>query len=88
VHGSRFGKNCTIYQNVTIAGKDNFEPVIGDNVVIGAGAVIIGNVNIGNNVIVGANAVVTKDFPDNCTVGGVPARIIKVNPTNREKDKE
>lgn len=72
------GKNCVIRQQVTIAQNNNNEaPIIGDNVVIGAGAKIIGNVKIGNNVIIGANAVVTKDVEDNRTVVGVPARVIK-----------
>lgn len=52
-------------------------PVIGDNVKIGTGAKIIGGVTVGNNVFIGANAVVVKDVPDNCVVGGVPAKIIK-----------
>ncbi|MDR2798933.1 MAG: serine O-acetyltransferase, partial [Treponema sp.] len=46
--------------------------MIGDNVEIGAGAIIIGNIKIGNNVMIGANAVVTKDVPDDCTVVGIP----------------
>ena len=72
------GKNCVIRQQVTIAQNNNNEaPIIGDNVVIGAGAKIIGNVKIGNNVVIGANAVVTKDIEDNRVVGGVPARVIK-----------
>ena len=52
-------------------------PEIGDNVIIYAGAVIVGNIKIGNNVIVAANAVVTTDVPDNSIVGGVPAKILK-----------
>ena len=51
-------------------------PHIGDNVFIGAGAKILGDIKIGNNVKIGANAVVTKDVPDNCTVVGNPAVII------------
>lgn len=47
---------------------------VGDNCMIGAGAVILGNVSIGNNVFIGANAVVTHDIPDNCVAVGVPAR--------------
>lgn len=75
---AKIGANCVIRQQVTIAQNDNNEaPTIGDDVVIGAGAKLIGNITIGNNVIIGANAVVTKDVPDNCTVAGVPARIIK-----------
>lgn len=59
----------------TFSGKDQ-APTIGDNVVIFAGAKIIGAVDIGNNVVVGANAVVTKDVPDNYVVGGIPAKVI------------
>lgn len=70
------GKNCKIFQNVTIGGlPSGGVPVIGDNVLIGAGAVILGNVNIGSHVKIGANAVVLSDVPDGCTAVGVPARI-------------
>lgn len=80
------GRNCTILQQVTIGGNpatyDGTSPIsqaatIGDNVIISAGAKIIGDVKIGNNVVIGANAVVTHDVPDNAIVAGVPARIIK-----------
>lgn len=54
-------------------------PIIGDNVVIGTHAQIIGNVTIGNNSIVGAGAIVTHDVPDNVVVVGNPARILKSN---------
>lgn len=54
-------------------------PVIGNNVLLFAGAKIIGNVNIGNNVVVGANAVVTHDVPDNAVVVGIPAKVINYN---------
>lgn len=75
---AHIGKNCTIRQQVTIAQNDqNKAPYIKDNVVIGAGAKLICDIVIGNNVIIGANAVVVKDVPDNCVVGGVPAKIIK-----------
>ena len=53
--------------------------VIGNNVKITAGAKVLGDINVGNNVIVGANCVVLKNIPDNCTVVGVPAKIIKRN---------
>ena len=72
------GKNAWINQQVTIGYNGLDAPTIGDNVVVYAGAKIIGGVHIGNNVIIGANAVVTKDVPDNCVVAGVPARIIKM----------
>lgn len=77
---ANLGRNVKIYQQVTIAqDRNNRSAIIGDNVIIGAGVKIIGNVKIGNNVVIGANAVVVKDIPDNCTVVGVPARIIKVS---------
>jgi len=67
-HNAVIGKNCWIYHQVTIGeGKDG-APHIGDNVMIGAGAKIIGNINIGNNVKVGAGCIVTKDVPDGAVV--------------------
>ena len=54
-------------------------PYIGKNVVIGAGAVLLGDITIGDNVKIGANAVVLKDIPSNCTVVGVPAKIVRQN---------
>ncbi len=80
-HYARIGKDAWIAQQVTIgqAMDKAAAPVIGDNVIIGAGAKILGEITIGNNVVIGANAVVTHDVPDNCVVGGVPAKIIKQN---------
>lgn len=79
----RIGKNCTILPGVVIGNKrleeDDSWVIIGDNCYIGLGAKIFGSVNIGNNVIIGANSVVAKDIPDNCVVGGIPAKIIKQN---------
>ncbi len=74
------GKNCNISQGVTIGvsyhdGKPGY-PVIGDNVYIGPGAKIFGNIKIGNNVAIGANAVVNKDAPDNAVVVGVPGKVV------------
>lgn len=72
------GKNVTIMHQVTIGTrKVNKSAVIGDNVFIGAGAKILGDISIGNNVKIGANAVVLEDIPDNSTVVGNPARIIR-----------
>lgn len=71
------GQNCKIRQNVTIGANGDGAPVIGDNVQIGAGAVLIGNIHIGNNVIIGANAFVNTDLPENCTAVGLPAKAIK-----------
>lgn len=76
------GKNCVVYQNVTIGTKHkqntnkNDYPKIGDNVIIYAGAVIVGPIKIGNNVVIGANSLVLQDVPDNCVVAGIPAKII------------
>lgn len=73
-----FEGRAVIYQHVTIAESDPEKVTyIGDNVMIGAGACILNNVKIGRNVRIGANAVVTQDVPDDCTVAGVPARIVR-----------
>lgn len=71
------GKNCIIYQQVTIGGAKEGAPTILDNVTIYAAAVIIGNITIGNNVVVGANATVFRDVPDNCTVLPGTSKIMK-----------
>lgn len=78
------GKNCDVRQNTTFGGNFNkvdaagrSKPCLGDNVSVGAGAVVLGPVKVGMNSIIGANAVVTKDVPEDVIVGGVPAVIIK-----------
>lgn len=78
-HNAIIGKNCTLRQGVTIGNKSKIDdvPVLGDNVDIGAGAIIIGEIFVGNNVSIGANAVVITNVPDNCIAVGVPARIMK-----------
>ena len=79
---SEIGNNVTLYQGVTLGGtgkaKGKRHPTIGNNVVISAGAKVLGSIEIGNNVIIGAGAVVVKSVPDNCTVVGVPGRIVKI----------
>lgn len=81
---AKFGNNCRIRNGVTI-GLKNIEsvraPVFGDNVDIGAGAKILGDIYIGNNVNIGANAVVLTDVPDNAIAVGVPA-VIKPKKSN------
>jgi serine O-acetyltransferase len=78
VAANSIGKNCRINQQVTIGFSNATDcPTIGDNVVINAGAKVIGKVKVGDNSIVGANAVVVKDVPENCTVVGVPAYIVR-----------
>lgn len=77
------GSNTRIYQNVTIGGRHGRgSPVIGKNVLIGAGACILGGVHVGDNAVIGANAVVIHDVPDFAVIGGNPAKILKYN----EKD--
>jgi len=75
------GDNVTLYQGVTLGGtgkeRGKRHPNIGNNVVIGAGARILGNITVGDNSYVGANAVVIKDAPNNSTVVGVPGRVTK-----------
>ena len=75
------GDNVLIGQNVTIGRNfgDKKVPIIGNDVYIGAGSVIFGEIVIGDNVIIGANSVVNKSIPANCTVAGVPFKIIEEN---------
>lgn len=74
------GDNVTLYHGVTLGGtsldKVKRHPTIMDNVMIGAGAKVLGNITIGNNVKIGANAVVTKDIPDNNVVVGIPGKCL------------
>lgn len=78
---SEIGDDVIIYQQATLGGtgKEHGKrhPTIGNNVIIGAGAKILGNIKIGNHVRIGAGSVVVNDVPDNCTVVGIPGRIVK-----------
>lgn len=75
------GDDVLLYQGVTLGGtgleKGKRHPTIGNNVVVGAGAKILGNISVGDNSYIGSNAVVIKDVPPNSTVVGVPGRITK-----------
>ncbi len=79
---AEIGDNCTIYQGVTLGGtgKDTGKrhPTLGDNVMVGAGAKVLGPVNIGNNVKVASGAVVLEDLPEDSTAVGIPARVVRV----------
>jgi serine O-acetyltransferase len=83
------GDYALIYQGVTLGGtgkeSGKRHPTLGENVVVGAGAKVLGNIQIGNNVRIGAGSVVLRDVPSDCTVVGIPGRIIyrsgvRVNP--------
>lgn len=80
---AEIGDNVTLYQGVTLGGtgkeKGKRHPTIGNNVVIGTGARILGNITIGDNCKIGAGAVVLRDVPPNCTVVGNPGRIVRRN---------
>ena len=79
----KIGKNCTIFQNVTIgSGKYSEQnktnvPILGDNVTIYANAILVGGIVIGNNVVIGAGSIVINDVEDGKTVAGNPARVIR-----------
>ena len=78
---AEIGDNCTIYQGVTLGGpgKDvgKRHPTLGDNVMIGAGAKVLGPVKVGSNSKVAANAVVLREVPENSTAVGIPAKIVR-----------
>jgi len=83
------GDYALIYQGVTLGGTGKEcgkrHPTLGENVVVGAGAKVLGNIQIGNNVRIGAGSVVLRDVPSDCTVVGIPGRIlyrsgVRVNP--------
>lgn len=75
-HNVVIGRNVIIFHHVTIGQGRNGAPKIGDNVLIGAGAIIIGNIQIGNRVKIGAGCVVTDNIPDDATVVTEKPKII------------
>ena len=80
---AEIGKNCVIYQGVTLGGtgkeSGKRHPTLDDNVMVGAGAKVLGPIHIGSNVKIAAGAVVLDDIPDNATAVGVPARIVRLD---------
>jgi serine O-acetyltransferase len=81
---SEIGDDVLIYQGVTLGGtgaeRGKRHPTIGNSVVIGTGAKVLGNIRIGDNVKVGAGSVVVHPVPDNSTVVGVPGRVVRIRP--------
>ena len=74
------GTECTLHHGVTIGNRHSGgpSPVLGDRVTIGAGAKVLGGIQIGNDVEIGANAVVLEDLPDSAVAVGVPACVVRV----------
>lgn len=84
---SQMGKNCSVIASVTIGMRNIWAfPVIGDHVFIGAGARVLGDIQVGNGAKIGANSVVIKDVPDGATVVGIPGRVIHVEKNGHEKN--
>ncbi len=85
---TQIGDNCTIYQNVTLGGtgKEHGKrhPTLGNNVLVGAGAKVLGPFKVGDNARIAAGAVVLDEVPENSTAVGVPARIVRINGVRNE----
>lgn len=77
------GNRVIIYHGTTLGGTGNHtgkrHPTVGNNVIIGAGAKVLGPITIGDNSKIGANSVVLKDVPENATVVGIPGKVVKIN---------
>lgn len=80
---AEIGDNCTIYQNVTLGGtgkdKGKRHPTLGNNVLVGSGAKVLGPFKVGDNARIAAGAVVLNEVPANATAVGVPAKVVRVN---------
>lgn len=80
---TEIGDDCLIYQGVTLGGTGivhgKRHPTLGNNVMVGCGAKVLGAINIGDNSRVAANSVVLRDVPENSTVVGVPGRVVRIN---------
>ena len=89
---AEIGNDVTLYQGVTLGGtgKENGKrhPTIGNDVVVGAGAKVLGSFTVGNNVKIGAGSVVLKPVPDNCTVVGIPGKVVAKDGQSMQHDAE
>ncbi|MCX8093261.1 MAG: serine O-acetyltransferase [Candidatus Goldbacteria bacterium] len=87
---TEIGDDVLLYQGVTLGGtgkeKGKRHPTLGNDIVVGAGAKILGPIKIGNNCKIGAGSVVIKDVPDNSTVVGVPGRIVRIKGEKNPED--
>lgn len=88
---AEIGDDCTLYHGVTLGGtswdKGKRHPTLGDNVVVGAGAKVLGPIRVGDGVRIGSNAVVLKDVPANATVVGVPGAVVTHKPVEVSADR-
>lgn len=89
---AEIGDDCTLYHGVTLGGttwkKEKRHPTLGDNVVVGAGAKILGPIKIGDNARVGSNSVVVKDVPEGATVIGIPGRVVMQKDLEKEQKRQ
>lgn len=89
---AKIGNDCTLYHGVTLGGttwqREKRHPTLGNNVVVGAGAKILGPINIGDNARIGSNSVVVRDVPENATVVGIPGRVIPTKPDARHEQRQ
>lgn len=89
---AEIGNDVTLYQGVTLGGtgkeSGKRHPTLGDDVVVGAGAKVLGSFRVGNNVKIGAGSVVLKPVPDNCTVVGIPGRVVAKDGQSLKRDAE
>lgn len=87
---AEIGDNCTLYQGVTLGGTGKHvgkrHPTLGNNVMVGSGAKVLGPFRIGDNSKIAANAVVLDEIPENCTAVGIPARVVRKNNQKLECD--
>ncbi len=79
---AEIGDDCLLYQGVTLGGtgaaREKRHPTLGNNVMVGCGAKVLGPFRVGDNVKIAANSVVLREVPDNCTVVGIPGHIVRV----------
>lgn len=85
---AEIGDDCTVYHGVTLGGttwrKGKRHPTLGNDVVVGAGAKVLGPITIGNGARIGSNAVVVKDVPEGATVVGIPGRVVQRKPPDEQ----